>query len=304
MNSEKIVIVGRSGFDRQHLSARLVREGHEVRVLTRQQEPAKIRSPLKDTEILTCDVHDSHALRRAFAGCTVAINLVGILNERGHNGRGFHRDHVELSQKVVESCRANGIARLLHMSALGADAVNGPSFYLRSKGEAENAVHASNLKVTSFRPSVIFGKGDSFFNRFAQLMTIPGPFPLACATARFAPIWVEDVVSCFICAIENESTTGRRYNLCGPKGYTLFELVQYTAHLTGKNKWIIPLGDRASFIQARLLELIPGKPFSRDNFNSMKSPSICSGMFPDVFKLAPQAIESVVPGYLGIGALA
>lgn len=248
---------------------------------------------------LACDVHDPVALRKAFGGCSVAINLVGILNERGHNGRGFHHAHVALAHKVVEACRANGIERLLHMSALGASAATGPSFYLRSKGEAEDAVHTSGLKVTIFRPSVIFGEGDSFLNRFARLLAIPGPFPLACARARFAPIWVEDVVSCFVHALGDDQTIGKHYNLCGPKEYTLEELVRYTAAVMGKKKWVVPLGDGISALQARLLELVPGKPFSRDNLNSTRAPSVCAGEFPAIFQLTPRPLESVAPEYLG-----
>jgi NADH dehydrogenase len=184
------------------------------------------------------------------------------------------------------------------MSALGASAATGPSYYLRSKGEAEDAVHTSGLKVTIFRPSVIFGEGDSFLNRFAKLLAIPGPFPLACASARFAPIWVEDVVSCFVHAISDEQTIGKHYNLCGPHEYTLEELVRYTAQVMGKKKWIVPLGNSISALQARVLELVPGKPFSRDNFNSTKTPSVCSGAFPPNFGITPQPLESVAPNYL------
>ncbi len=297
MSRERIVIVGGSGFVGSHLARRLVAEGHQVRIVSRHHQG---RHPLpKEVKVTECDVHNPASFCDAFIGCSVAINLVGILNEKGHNGRGFHKAHVELSDKVIQACAANGIERLLHMSALGADAENGPSFYLRSKGEAEEAVHASSLKVTSFRPSVIYGEGDSFLNRFANLLAIPGPFPLACADARFAPIWVEDVVSCFVHAIGDEQTVGKRYNLCGPNEYTLEELVRYTSWLMGKKKWIVPLGDTASAIQARLLELVPGKPFSRDNLDSTKVASVCDAGFPRVFGFKPESLEAVVPGYLG-----
>ncbi len=296
MSGERIIIVGGSGFVGSHLAKRLVLEGHQVRILSRN---ASNRYPLPDEVNLTeCDVHDPSTLINAFQGYSVAINLVGILNEKGHNGEGFHHAHVALSEKVVAACKENSIDRMLHMSALGADAANGPSFYLRTKGEAEDGVHASGLKVTSFRPSVIFGKGDSFLNRFASLLRIPGPFPLACASARFAPIWVEDVASCFAKAIGNLETIGQRYNLCGPNVYTLEELVRYTANMRYKNKWIIPLGDTLSAIQANVMEYVPGKPFSLDNYKSTKSPSVCKGEFPPVFGFSPHALEDIAPGYL------
>lgn len=297
MNTQQVVIVGGSGFVGGHLAKRLQEDGHQVRILTRRKE--SIRHPLPEAvEIVECDIHNPASLSNAFSGCHVAINLVGILNEKRHNGRGFYHAHVALSYKVIDACRANRITRLLHMSALGASAATGPSFYLRSKGEAEDAVHISGLRATIFRPSVIFGEGDSFLNRFASLLKIPGPFPLACAAARFAPIWVGDVVECFASAIGMEETIGQHYNLCGPNEYTLEELVRYTASLQGKNKWIVPLGDSLSAIQARVLEWVPGKPFSRDNFNSTKSPSVCNGEFPAIFGITPRTLESVAPEYL------
>ena len=296
MARDRVVIVGGTGFVGSHLAKRLVADGVQVRILTRNHQD-RYALP-KEVKVMTCNVHDSTALSDAFRGCNVAINLVGILNEKGHNGRGFHQAHIALSHKVVEACKANGIDRLIHMSALGADAINGPSFYLKTKGEAEDYVHASGLKVTSFRPSVIFGKGDSFLNRFATLMAIPGPFPLACASARFAPIWVEDVVECFTQSLANELTIGQRYNLCGPNEYTLEELVRYTARLLGKKKWIVPLGNRLSSMQARVFDLVPGKPFSRDNFNSTKSPSVCNEAFPEIFAMSPHTLELIAPDYL------
>ena len=299
MSKEQVVIVGGSGFVGSHLTERLLSEGYRVRVLTRHHGyPDETRLPAA-LELLQCDVYNQLALDRAFNGCDVVINLVGILNEHGHNGRGFYHTHVALSHKIVEACRVNRIERLLHMSALGANAATGPSFYLRTKGEAEHAVHISGLKVTIFRPSVIFGKGDSFLNRFAKLMAIPGPFPLACASARFAPIWVGDVVECFVHALANDETIGKRYNLCGAHEYTLEELVRYTASVLGKKKWILPLNDTLSAIQARVLEWIPGKPFSRDNFNSTRTPSVCEGEFPAIFGITPHTLESIAPEYLG-----
>ena len=300
MEKEQVVIVGGSGFVGGHLTQRLLREGYRVRILTRHNGYSDEARLPAELELLQCDVHDQPSLNRAFKGCKVVINLVGILNERGHNGHGFYHAHVALTHKIVEACRVNCIERLLHMSALGADAATGTSFYLRSKGEAEHAVHISGLKVTIFRPSVIFGKGDSFLNRFAALLKIPGPFPLACASARFAPIWVGDVVECFVQSLANEATIGKRYNLCGPHEYTLEELVSYTAGVLGKKKWIIPLGDTLSAIQARVLEWVPGKPFSRDNFNSTRTPSVCEGEFPAIFGITPHTLESIAEDYLSV----
>jgi len=300
MSHHSICIIGGSGFVGHHLAARLTEDGHDIRILTRHRERHRDLLVLPTVEVREVNVHDEEALTQALAGCDVAINLVGILNEKGHKGKGFHHAHVELAQKVVAACRANGIKRLLHMSALGADAEHGASFYQRTKGEAEKLVHDSEgLNVTSFRPSIMFGPGDSFFNRFAGLLRMtPFIFPLACARARFAPAYVRDVVECYARAIDNHATYGKSYSLCGPRVYTLQQLVEYTAHQLGLHRWVVPLPDWVSRLQANLLEYMPGKPFSRDNYLSMQVDNVCEEEFPPEFGIIPHSIDSEVPRYL------
>ncbi len=300
-----IGILGGAGFVGRHLAARLVRDGHQVRVLARRPAAHRELLVLPTLELVECNVHDEDELHKALAGCDVVINLIGILNEKRHNGRGFCRAHVELAHKVVVATQDNGITRLLHMSALNADADNGSSYYLRSKGEAEGLVHlAKKLEVTSFRPSVIFGPDDSFINRFASLLKrIPLLFPLACAEARFAPIYVGDVVECFARAIDNRATFGQRYDLCGPRSYTLKQLVHYTASQLGLRRYILALPNWAGWLQAFMMEFVPGKPFSRDNYNSMRRASVCDEPFPAIFGITPRSIESEVPGYLNSEAM-
>jgi NADH dehydrogenase len=300
MKHHHIAILGGSGFVGHHLCARLAREGHNIRVLTRRREEHRDLLVLPTLEIRECNVHDQEALNAALAGCDAVINLVGILNERGHSGEGFYRAHVEVAKKVITACRANGIQRLLHMSALGADAEHGASAYQRTKGEAEKLVHASEgLHVTSFRPSIMFGPGDSFFNRFAALLrTTPLVFPLACPDARFAPAYVGDVVECYARAIDNPATYGKSYALCGPNVYTFRQLVAYTAEQVGVRRWIIALPDWLSRLQANVMEYVPGKPFSRDNYLSLQHDNVCEGEFPAEFGIMPRSIESEVPRYL------
>jgi NADH dehydrogenase len=162
-------------------------------------------------------------------------------------------------------------------------------------------VHAaSGLAVTSFRPSVMFGPGDGLFSRFAQLLALaPLAFPLACPRARFAPVYAGDVAACFTAALDDPGTHGARYDLCGPEVWTLHQLVAYTAEQAGLSRWIIPLGDRLSQLQAWSMEWVPGKPFSRDNLRSASIDSVCSGPFPERFGIEPKSIDQVVPGYLG-----
>ena len=172
-----------------------------------------------------------------------------------------------------------------------------PSFTAR---EAAHAAEADGIAVTSFRPSVIFGPGDSFFNRFAGLLALsPFAFPLACPQARFAPVYVEDVVRAFLTALDDDATAGQRYELCGPRTYTLRELVAYTARISGRRRLVVGLGDRLSRLQGQVLERVPGKPFSTDNYLSTKTDSVCSSNGFERLGIAPRSVESIVPGYLG-----
>lgn len=299
----KICILGGAGFVGRTLANQLTRKGYELRVLTRNRERNKNNLILLPTlDLVEADIHDPHQLKEQFSGFDAVINLVGILNESGRHGRGFQHAHVDLTRKVIEACRVNSIKRILHMSALNADAFNGPSYYLKSKGEAEDLVHSAahhDIKVTSFRPSVIFGREDRFFNRFAGLLKLtPLFFPLACPGARFAPVYVEDVAEAFTRTLTDPESYGNHYNLCGPHEYTLENLVTYTARCVGIKRLIIPLNDILSRIQAAVFDFVPGKPFSTDNYLSTRVPSVCSHSDLITLGITPTALEAVVPQYL------
>ncbi len=188
------------------------------------------------------------------------------------------------------------------MSALNADPA-GPSRYLRSKGEGEAVVAASGLDWTIFEPSVIFGREDRFLNLFAKLLRFAPVMPLAGADVRFQPVYVGDVAECMARALPLDATLGRKYPLCGPQIYTLRDLVRYVGSLTGASRPIVALGPTLARIQAIVLEHLPGSLMSRDNLASMTKDSVCGCEFPAIFGIAPQPLETVVPGYLGSAAL-
>lgn len=300
MNLKKICILGGTGFVGHHLARRLVELGYHVRMLVRHRERHRDLLVLPTLNLIEADIHNLRVLAEQFIGCDAVINLVGILNEKEHDGSGFSAAHVDLPGKIVRACLACGIERVLHMSALNANARTAPSVYLRSKGEGEDLLHASpTLQVTSFRPSVIFGPGDSFINRFAALLRrMPLVFPLACPGSRFAPVHVDDVTEAFVQALQNSRTYGQRYDLCGPRVYTLKQLVEYTASAIGVKRRVLGLSDRLSRLQANIFEYLPGKAFSRDNYLSLRVDSVCHEKFPAVFNITPTTLEAVVPGYI------
>jgi len=297
MKPKKIVVLGGTGFVGSHLVPRLHADGHSITVLSRNREKHRELGVLPRVMVVNADVHDRVALTRHLAGADTAINLVGILNERGNDGRGFHRAHVELTETLIAACAASGVKRLLQMSALRAG--EGTSFYLKTRGEAEARVKASSLAWTLFRPSVIFGPGDGLFFRFASLLGFTPVLPLARADAKFAPVYVGDVTEAFARSLAHPHTAGRTYELAGPRAITLAEIVRWTAQLTGRRRWVIPLPDALGALQARVGEWLPGKPISRDNFRSLQLDSVATEDGLAALGIVATSMEQIVPAMLG-----
>ncbi len=306
MASKTVCVIGGSGFVGHHLVALLARRGYRVIVPAGRREPVKDLAVLPTVEVVQANVHDAAALQELLRGVDAVINLVGLLHEtaagpvdspRAQRGT-FHHAHVELPRKIVLACLAAGVPRLIHMSALGADPAS-RSAYQRSKAAGEEAVRNAPqpLMTTLFRPSVIFGPGDSFLTLFANLLRMTPVIPLAGGRARFQPVFVGDVARAFADALEQPETVGQTYSLCGPKAYTLAELIQLTAGELGLRRWVIPLGPTLSYWFARLMELKPGrKIMTRDNHYAMLMDNVCPTGHPP-HPACTTALESVI-GYL------
>ena len=301
MNISRICILGGTGFVGRHLIPKLASQGYQTVVLSRHPQRHRHLAVNPGCTVVEADIFDKDQLVRYFHGCDAVINLVGILNERKKND--FRRAHMELVDKISTACRQAGIKRLLHMSALNANAATGTSLYLRSKGEGENRAHTGgkpDVIVTSFRPSVIFGADDSFINRFAGLLKIPGPLPLACPNSKFAPVYIDDVCQAMVNSLEDRRTYGQRYDLCGPRVYSLEEIVKYISHQLGIRKIIINLPNGLSKMQAAILEKLPGKAFTTDNYLSLQQDSVCpdSTAAFEALAITPTDMDSVVPIFL------
>jgi uncharacterized protein YbjT (DUF2867 family) len=296
-----IAVLGGTGFLGTRLVARLIKDGHRVTVLSRDREQHKHLLVLPGLTLQNCDVYQEAQLSERFRGQDVVINLVGILNERGFSGAGFRRAHTELTQNILLAARSAGVARLLQMSALKAN-VGAPSYYLRTKGEAEKSIreHTGALDWTIFQPSVMFGPGDSFLNRFAGLLaTIPFVFPLAMPNARLQPVLVDDVVDALVACLHGGASSRQTYELGGPKVYTLREIVELVAKLTGRHRRIIGLPNFAARIQAFVMDFVPGRPFSSDNYKSLKVDSVCSVDGFSKLGIQPQSMAGGARSFLG-----
>jgi uncharacterized protein YbjT (DUF2867 family) len=301
MRAQSIVVLGGTGFLGTRLVARLIKDGRSVTVLSRDREQHKHLLVLPGLTLENCDVYAEAQLSEHFRGKDVVINLIGILNERGFSGAGFRRAHTELTRGVLLAARSAGVTRLLQVSALKA-AIDAPSYYLRSKGDAERLIRESSsaLDWTIFQPSVMFGPGDSFLNRFAGLLAVlPWFFPLAKPNARFQPVLVDDVVEAVLRCLHGGASSRQTYELCGPQVYTLREIVGLVAKLTGRRRWIIGLPDPLARMQALVMDFVPGRPFSSDNYRSLTVDSVCKADGFAKLGIKPQSMVATARQYLG-----
>jgi len=301
MRAQSITVLGGTGFLGTRLVARLIKDGHQVMVLSRDREQHKHLLVLPGLTLKNCDVYDEAQLSEHFRGKDVVINLVGILNERGFGGAGFRRAHTELTRCVLLAARSAGVNRLLQVSALKA-AVDAPSYYLSSKGDAEQLIRESSFALdwTILKPSVMFGPGDSFLNRFAGLLAaVPLIFPLAKPNARFQPVLVDDVIEALLRCLHGGVCNRQTYELGGPQIYSLREIVGLVAKLTGQRRWIVGLPDAVARMQALAMDFVPGRPFSSDNYRSLTVDSVCTEDGLAKLGLKPQSMVASARQYLG-----
>ncbi len=297
MAMNRIAVVGGAGFVGSSIVSKLDEAGYQVKVLTRHRERAKHLILLPNVQVKTCDIHDDKALTDSLRGCDAVINLVGILYET--RKQTFDLIHHQLPKRLAAICDDLGIDRLIHMSALGASE-QAPSAYLQSKARGEVALSQfkGSVNMTTFKPSVIFGRGDRFLTMFSMLIKFLPIIFLAKPDAKFQPIWVEDVATIFVNSLDNTDTYAKSYALAGPKVYSLRELIEKTMQMMGKQRWIIGLSDRLSYLQAWFLEWLPVKLMTRDNVRSMEVANISKAPMAEEIKQSLASLEAIMPTYI------
>lgn len=295
MKVNTVSILGGTGFIGHHVVRELDLAGYQTKVLTRHRESARHLLLLPNVQVVECDILNDTALHDAIKGSDAVINLVGILHQSRRTT--FETIHGELPRRLAAICKETGIRRLIQVSALHASSA-APSIYLRSKAMGEAATKASKLNWTIFRPSVVFGEGDNFLNLFAKIAKLTPVIPIAAPSARFQPIWVEDLARAISSSVNNPQTWHQCYEMCGPSTYTMKELVSLAARAVGAKPCIIGLNSHLSYLQALLMEHLPIQLMSRDNLRSTAIDSVSANPFPAVFGFTPTALEAIVPRYL------
>ena len=327
MAIQRVTVFGGSGFVGRHIVQRLARQGHRVRVACRDPEAAQFLKPLGDPGQIVAvkaNVAREDEVARALDGADWVINCVGILASLGRNS--FSKVHESGAGNVARAAQAAGCEALVHVSALGATE-DAQSSYAQSKARGEKAVLEAFPTATILRPSIIVGPEDGFFNRFAAIARWSPVVPIiGCPImpkfkmspgvdtqwrfpsfefcdfggTRFQPVYVGDVADAAIHALSQGTAQGETFELTGPRVYTFRRLMELMLKETGRCRMIVPYPIPLAMLTAFVAEMIPGKPFTRDQVYMLKTGNVLTGKHNTIKELGvdPRGIESVLPTYL------
>lgn len=294
-----ILITGASGFIGSRITQQLVRQNKPVRVLVRNKQKAESEGRLAGLEVdcVEGDVNEPGSLLRAMEGAATVVHLAAIAIEKGAGG--YEKVNYQGTVNVVDAARTAGVRRFINMSQLGADA-RLPYRFLASKGKAQEYVAASGLDWTAFRPSVVWGPEDEFANTFARLVPLtPLIFPIiGDENARFQPVWVEDVATCFLKALEDEATIGSEYELGGPEVLTLEEIERRTLRAVGARRLMARFPMPALRLVVSLMErLLPNPPVTRSLLELLAVSNVTqdNAIHRFVEKPRPFTVENIAP---------
>ncbi|MBV8912721.1 MAG: complex I NDUFA9 subunit family protein [Acetobacteraceae bacterium] len=293
-------VFGGSGFIGRYIVKRLAAQDYVVRVAGRNTEKARdlmVTGVVGQVVPLYVSLSNLPTVARACEGADVVINLIGILAER--RAGDFRRVHADGAGAIARAAASAGVGRMVHLSALGADPAS-PSLYAQTKAQGEAQVRDAVPQATILRPSVVFGLEDQFFNRFGSMAMMLPVMPVISGATRFQPVFVADVADAAIAAIEHESAPGTTYELGGPRIYTFRELIIWILHETRRHRPMLTIPPGLARLQARIGELVPGKPFTRDQLLLLQRDNVVTPGQPGLAELGivPTPIDMVVPDYL------
>jgi uncharacterized protein YbjT (DUF2867 family) len=305
MNTDRLVtIFGGSGFLGRHLVRALAKRHYRIRVAVRRPDLAGHLQPLGrvgQIHAVQANLRYPDSVAAALRNADVAINLVALLFERGRQT--FPAVHVAGADAVARAAAAAG-ARMIHISALGAD-LNSPAAYGRTKALGEIAVLAAVPGATIFRPSILFGPEDDFFNRFAAMARLSPVLPLVGGgLTRFQPVFVGDVAEAIAKATDGETRAGTTYELGGPEVKTFKELLAFVLATIERRRLLVPLPFALAALQARFLQFLPKPPLTPDQVNLLRSDNVVSaeatreGRTLQALGIDATTIAAIVPTYL------
>ncbi|MBI2262205.1 MAG: complex I NDUFA9 subunit family protein [Caulobacterales bacterium] len=300
-----ITVFGGSGFVGSQVVQDLARRGWRIRVAVRRPDRAyKLQTSghVGQIQAVRCDATDPAQVEAALAGADAAINLIGVLYEAG--GRSFQALHVDAARNIATGCAAAGVDRLVHISAVGANPESG-SRYACTKAAGEMAVREAKPDAVIIRPSIMFGAGDSFLNRFAAMASMSPALPLiGGGKTRFQPVYVGDVAEAIARAVERSDAAGRTFELGGPEIMTFEEVLKLILRETRRRDGLIPLPffvARAIGSLAQLTTLVGIAPaLTRDQVVLLEADNVVADGAEGLAALGiePTGIEAIAPSYL------
>lgn len=299
MTNQIVTIFGGSGFLGRYIAEDLLKAGWRVRFAERDPRRALYLKPLGNlgqTQFIAADVRNRDSVARAVAGADAAINLVGVLTG---DFDGIHRRGAE---NIASAATAAKLRALVHMSAIGADPASA-SAYGRSKGEGERVVLAAFPKATILRPSIVFGREDSFVNRFAGLIRMLPVVPVISGGTRFQPVFVGDVAAAVAAVLADPAShAGKIYELGGPEILSMAELNRWIAKATGRRRSFLAVPPAAAKLLALLGGWMPGAPITRDQLAMLAKDNVVGPKMPGLHALGitPTSLDSIAPGWLTI----
>lgn len=294
-------VFGGAGFLGRHLVRRLAKAGCLVRIATRDRVRAEFlrtAGMVGQVTPMSCAIHSDASVATLVDGADIVVNLIGTLAPSGRDS--FQSVHAEAAGRIAAQAKAAGAQRLLHVSALGADAA-GPSDYARSKAAGEAAVLAAFPGAIIFRPSIVFGPEDQFFNRFAGMARIAPMLPLFGGGAtKFQPVYVGDVADAMMAALQTDASQGQIYELGGPRTYSFRELMQLMLQVTKRHKPLVSLPWGIASLMGAFLQFAPGTPLSPDQVRQLQCDNVLTGAKPGLAQLGitPTCAEVILPTYL------
>jgi len=300
MKNRTVTVIGATGFLGRHTVRALAKAGWRIKAASRHPARGFFLRPLGSVgqiELVKCDVTDADSVGAAIRGSDAAVNLTGILFERGQS---FEDVQAAGAANVAEAAAAAGISALVHVSAIGADR-HSDSVYARTKAEGEEAIRRNFPGAVILRPSIVFGPEDSFFNKFASMARYFPALPLiGGGKTRFQPVFVGNVAAAIVAGLDNPAARGRTFELGGPGVYSFKELMEITLRQTGRERALIPLPFRLAGIMAAFLQLLPGSVLTMDQVRLLKKDNVAGAGAPGLADLGitPTSVEAVLPSYL------
>ena len=300
-----VTVFGGSGFVGSQIVRALARGGSRVRVAVRQPGRGYRLRMLGDVgqiEVVQANVREPGSVARALDGAQACVNAVAVLYETGRQT--FQALHVDAARAMAVAARDAGTVRFIQISALGASA-DSPSLYARTKAAGEAAVREVIPGATVLRPSVVFGQGDQFFNRFAGMATISFALPLiGGGHTRFQPVFVADVAAAVAEAVANPDVAGRSYELGGPGVYTFEALMRLLLAEIGRKRLLVPIPFPAAKLLGALGDLVAltplPPPITSDQVELLRADNVVAPGALGLTDLGvkPSALEPIIPTYL------